>query len=94
MKTCLHNIPSAIEERGTEWPEEWPKRLETFPDWINNKDKLIADTEHWKAVVNNSYLTGLGINWTNIHNVMDMKAIYGGYAYKNTFTPLRIFAFL
>lgn len=80
MKTCLHNIPSAIEERGTEWPEEWPKRLETLPDWVNNKDKLISDTEHWKAIVNNSYLTGLGINWTSIHNVMDMKAIYGGFA--------------
>ncbi|KAL9665889.1 hypothetical protein QQ045_000210 [Rhodiola kirilowii] len=80
MKTCLHNIPSAIEERGTEWPEEWPKRLETFPDWVNNKDKLIADTNHWKAIVNNSYLTGVGINWTSIHNVMDMKAIFGGFA--------------
>ncbi|KAK9164141.1 hypothetical protein Syun_005043 [Stephania yunnanensis] len=80
MKTCLHTIPAAIEERGTEWPADWPKRLETFPDWLNNRENLIADTNHWKAVVENSYLNGLGINWSSIHNVMDMKAIYGGFA--------------
>ncbi|KAK9269967.1 hypothetical protein L1049_025540 [Liquidambar formosana] len=80
MKTCLHTIPAAIEQRGTEWPEEWPKRLETFHDWVDNKEKLIADTEHWKAILNKSYLIGMGIDWSNIRNVMDMKAIYGGFA--------------
>lgn len=79
MKTCLHTIPSAIEQRGTEWPEEWPKRLETLPDWLDDKDKLAADTRHWNSIVEKSYLTGMGINWSNIRNVMDMKAIYGGY---------------
>ncbi|XP_059633905.1 probable methyltransferase PMT28 isoform X2 [Cornus florida] len=78
MKTCLHTIPSAIEQRGTEWPEEWPKRLETFPDWMNNREKLIADTEHWKAIFNKSYLTGMGVEWSNVRNIMDMKAINGG----------------
>ncbi|KAA8537630.1 hypothetical protein F0562_027238 [Nyssa sinensis] len=80
MKTCLHTIPSSIEQRGTEWPEEWPKRLETFPDWMNNREKLIADTEHWKSIVNMSYLPGLGIEWSNVRNIMDMKAINGGFA--------------
>ncbi|KAF3446312.1 hypothetical protein FNV43_RR11491 [Rhamnella rubrinervis] len=80
MKTCLHTIPSAIEQHGTEWPEEWPKRLETYPDWFNDKEKLIADTKHWNSIVDKSYLTGIGIDWTNIRNVMDMKAIYGGFA--------------
>ncbi|CAK9178524.1 unnamed protein product [Ilex paraguariensis] len=82
MTTCLHTIPSAIEQRGTEWPEEWPKRLQTFPDWMNNKEKLIADTEHWQSIIDNSYLTGIGIDWSKIRNVMDMKAINGGYANK------------
>ncbi|KAI3464961.1 hypothetical protein Pfo_021624 [Paulownia fortunei] len=36
LKTCLHTIPEAIEQRGTEWPAEWPKRLHAFPDWMNN----------------------------------------------------------
>ncbi|KAJ7966748.1 S-adenosyl-L-methionine-dependent methyltransferases superfamily protein [Quillaja saponaria] len=80
MKTCLHTIPSAIEERGTEWPEEWPKRLESYPDWLNNKEKLVADTKHWKSIIDKSYLNGMGIDWSTIRNVMDMKAIYGGFA--------------
>ncbi|XP_057975689.1 probable methyltransferase PMT28 [Malania oleifera] len=80
MKACLNPIPVAIEQRGTEWPEEWPKRLETFPEWLSNKEKVIADTNHWKAILSRSYLTGLGIDWSNIRNVMDMKASYGGFA--------------
>ncbi|WOK95485.1 putative methyltransferase PMT28 [Canna indica] len=32
IKSCLHKVAAAIEERGTDWPEEWPKRLEAFPD--------------------------------------------------------------
>lgn len=80
LKTCLHAIPEAIEQRGTEWPEGWPKRLNTFPDWMNNREGLTADSEHWKAVVNRSYLTGLGVDWSSIRNVMDMKAINGGFA--------------
>ncbi|KAH9758697.1 hypothetical protein WN944_008718 [Citrus x changshan-huyou] len=80
MKTCLHTIPSSIEQHGTEWPEEWPKRLETYPDWLNDKEKLSSDTRHWKAIVDRSYLTGLGIDWSKIRNVMDMKSIYGGFA--------------
>ncbi|KAF5468474.1 hypothetical protein F2P56_012622 [Juglans regia] len=80
IKTCLHTIPSAIEQHGAEWPEEWPKRLETYPEWLNDKEKLIADTNHWKAIVDKSYLTGIGIDWSNIRNVLDMKAIYGGFA--------------
>lgn len=84
MKTCLHIIPIGIEQHGAEWPEEWPKRLESYPDWANNKEKLVADTHHWNAIVNKSYLNGMGINWTSIRNVMDMKAIYGGYASKTS----------
>jgi len=85
IKTCLHKVPAAIEQRGTDWPEEWPKRLETFPDWLgDSQEKLHADDHHWKAIFNRSYLNGMGIDWSNIRNVMDMKAIYGGYAY----TPL------
>ncbi|KAL8244214.1 hypothetical protein R6Q59_010472 [Mikania micrantha] len=80
INSCLHPIPSAIEERGTEWPEEWPKRLQAFPDWMNNRDKLTSDTEHWKAIVEKSYLTGMGINWSTIRNVMDMHAIFGSFA--------------
>uniref|UniRef100_A0A1D1Y9B4 Methyltransferase n=1 Tax=Anthurium amnicola TaxID=1678845 RepID=A0A1D1Y9B4_9ARAE len=81
MKTCLHTIPAAIEQRGTDWPEEWPKRLETFPEWLaDSQERLIADAEHWKSVVNKSYLSGMGVDWPKVRNIMDMKAIYGGLA--------------
>ncbi|XP_042387569.1 probable methyltransferase PMT28 [Zingiber officinale] len=81
IKPCLHKVAAAIEERGTDWPEEWPKRLDTFPEWLaDSHDKLTADHKHWKAVVDKSYLGGLGIDWSTIRNVMDMKAIYGGFA--------------
>lgn len=80
INSCLHPIPSAIEERGTEWPEEWPKRLHTFPDWMNNREKLVSDSQHWKAIVDKSYLTGMGINWSTIRNVMDMHSIFGSFA--------------
>lgn len=80
VKACLHKVAAAIEQRGTDWPEEWPKRLETFPEWLaDSEDKLTKDHEHWKAIIDKSYLAGLGIDWSNIRNVMDMKAIYGGY---------------
>ncbi|KAF5182035.1 S-adenosyl-l-methionine-dependent methyltransferases superfamily protein [Thalictrum thalictroides] len=80
IKACLHGIPSAIEQRGTEWPAEWPQRLQTFPEWLSNRENLVADTEHWKSIVEKSYLNGMGINWSNVRNVMDMKAMYGGFA--------------
>ncbi|RWW48460.1 hypothetical protein BHE74_00045461, partial [Ensete ventricosum] len=79
VKACLHKVAAAIEQRGTDWPEEWPKRLETFSEWLaDSEDKLTKDHEHWKAIIDKSYLAGLGINWSNIRNVMDMKAMYGG----------------
>ncbi|MQL83813.1 hypothetical protein Taro_016315 [Colocasia esculenta] len=81
ITACLHTNPASIEQRGTDWPEEWPKRLEIFPEWFSDsQEKLIADAEHWKAVVNKSYLGGMGIDWSKVRNVMDMKAIYGGIA--------------
>jgi len=41
---------------------------------------VATDHNHWKAVVEKSYLDGLGIDWSNIRNVMDMRAVYGGFA--------------
>ncbi|XP_078180001.1 S-adenosyl-L-methionine-dependent methyltransferases superfamily protein [Carex rostrata] len=81
IPTCLHRVPAAIEERGSDWPEEWPNRLEAFPDWLGDlQGRLHADQGHWRTVVERSYLNGMGIDWSTIRNVMDMKAIYGGFA--------------
>ncbi|KAK1356902.1 hypothetical protein POM88_050158 [Heracleum sosnowskyi] len=43
-------------------------------------EDFAADYEHWKRAVSASYLTGLGIDWSSVRNVMDMKAVYGGFA--------------
>ncbi|CAD6214826.1 unnamed protein product [Miscanthus lutarioriparius] len=81
IKHCLHKAPVGIEERGSDWPEEWPKRLESFPEWLGGTQTRVAsDHNHWKAVVEKSYLDGLGIDWSNIRNVMDMRAVFGGFA--------------
>ncbi|KAG8061107.1 hypothetical protein GUJ93_ZPchr0003g18514 [Zizania palustris] len=81
IRHCLHKAPVGIEERGSEWPEEWPKRVETFSEWLGDlQTRVAADHNHWKAVVEKSYFDGLGIDWSNIQNVLDMKAVYGGFA--------------
>ncbi|BAF13342.1 probable methyltransferase PMT28 [Oryza sativa Japonica Group] len=81
IRHCLHKAPVGIEERGSEWPEEWPKRIETFPEWLGDlQTRVEADHKHWKAVVEKSYLDGLGIDWSNIRNVLDMRAVFGGFA--------------
>ncbi|KAK1323838.1 putative methyltransferase PMT28 [Acorus calamus] len=81
IRSCVYTLPSAIEQRGTDWPEEWPQRLNNFPEWLSDtRDQLIADSKHWKTIVNKSYLNGMGIDWSKVRNVMDMKAIYGGFA--------------
>lgn len=82
MESCLHRVPTD-EERGTEWPEEWPQRLEKVPFWLKGDlhDRFISETEHWKRIVSKSYLQGLGIDWSAVRNVMDMKTVYGGYEF-------------
>ncbi|MBA0869667.1 hypothetical protein Goshw_001236 [Gossypium schwendimanii] len=89
LKTCMHKIPVDASERGSKWPEKWPERLEKSPYWLLSShvgvygkaapEDFIADYEHWKRGIK-SYLNGMGINWSSIRNVMDMKAVYGGFA--------------
>ncbi|CBI17424.3 unnamed protein product, partial [Vitis vinifera] len=90
LQACMHRAPVDGAERGTRWPEEWPRRLQVSPYWLNKAqmgiygrpapDDFASDYEHWKRVVNKSYLNGLGISWSNVRNVMDMRAVYGGFA--------------
>lgn len=84
----MHQVPQANNERGNQWPELWPQRLEKTPYWL--KDSQIgvygkpapadfdSDNQHWKHVVSNSYLKGMGITWSRVRNVMDMRSVYGG----------------
>ncbi|KVH92317.1 putative S-adenosyl-L-methionine-dependent methyltransferase [Cynara cardunculus var. scolymus] len=90
LQACMHKMPMMDTERGSHWPEEWPERVQKPPYWLNKSQIGIygkaapndfnADYEHWKSVVSKSYMSDLGINWSNIRNVMDMRAVYGGFA--------------
>ncbi|XP_027158058.1 probable methyltransferase PMT27 [Coffea eugenioides] len=90
LQACLHKVPIEANQRGSDWPEEWPRRLQTPPYWLNRSqmgiygkpapEDFTADYEHWKQVVSKLYLSGLGISWSDVRNIMDMRAVYGGFA--------------
>lgn len=90
LQSCLHKIPVEKSERGSQWPEQWPDRVQKVPYWLTSSqvgvygkpapEDFTADYQHWKRVVTQSYLNGMGISWTNVRNVMDMRAVYGGFA--------------
>ena len=75
-------------ERGSRWPDNWPRQVQTPPYWLNKSQMgiygkpapvdFMTDYEHWKQVVSKTYLSGLGISWDNVRNIMDMRAVYGG----------------
>jgi len=89
MKVCIHKIPIG-EGSSSEWPVDWPLRVDTPPLSLSNSSKGIYgkpavedyefDTDHWKHVIQKSYLEGVGVDWSTVRNVMDMKAGYGGFA--------------
>ncbi|XP_074570279.1 putative methyltransferase PMT26 [Curcuma longa] len=90
LQACMHKLPVDLTSRGKKWPEQWPLRLEKVPYWLNNSQlgvygkpapaDFTSDYEHWKHVVRKSYASGMGINWSTVRNVMDMRSVYGGFA--------------
>ncbi|KAE8676547.1 putative methyltransferase PMT27 [Hibiscus syriacus] len=90
LQACMHKAPVDSAERGSHWPEPWPERLEKSPYWLSSsqvgvygkaaQEDFTADNEHWKRVVTKSYINGMGISWSSVRNVMDMNAVYGGFA--------------
>ncbi|KAJ8771683.1 hypothetical protein K2173_026860 [Erythroxylum novogranatense] len=89
LDACMHKVPVGVSERGSRWPEMWPLRLEKPPYWLKSQvgvygkaaqEDFSNDYKHWKTVVSQSYLNGMGINWSFVRNVMDMRAVYGGFA--------------
>lgn len=90
LQACIHKVPVGASERGSQWPEQWPARAEKPPYWLSSSQvgvygkaapvDFTEDYEHWKRVVTKSYISGMGINWSTVRNVMDMRAVYGGFA--------------
>lgn len=92
MVACMHRVPVDKTERGAKWPEPWPRRLKRAPYWLNSSQigiygkptpqDFVADNERWKNVVDE--LSNLGITWSSVRNVMDMRAVYGGSVFLRT----------
>ncbi|KAI4317083.1 hypothetical protein L6164_024992 [Bauhinia variegata] len=90
LQACMHKVPVDSTQRGSQWPEQWPARLTTPPYWLLSSqvgvygkpapEDFNSDYKHWKRVVSKSYLNGMGINWSNVRNAMDMNSVYGGFA--------------
>ncbi|XP_028770712.1 probable methyltransferase PMT26 [Neltuma alba] len=90
LQACMHKVPVDSGERGSQWPEQWPARLTKAPYWLLSSqtgvygkpapDDFTTDYKHWSRVVSKSYLNGMGIDWSNVRNVMDMRSVYGGFA--------------
>ncbi|XP_020572743.1 probable methyltransferase PMT26 isoform X2 [Phalaenopsis equestris] len=88
LQACMHRLPVHPVLRGFGWPDKWPSRLERAPYWLDKAQVGIygkpapedfqTDFQHWKRVVSKSYLNGIGINWSTVRNIMDMRSVYGG----------------
>ncbi|KAG5123574.1 hypothetical protein AAZX31_11G070500 [Glycine max] len=99
LRACLHKVPVDKAERGAKWPETWPRRLHKPPYWLNNSQTgiygkpapqdFVADNERWKNVVDE--LSNAGITWSNVRNIMDMRAVYGGFAAALRDLPVWVF---
>ncbi|XP_078440148.1 putative methyltransferase PMT27 [Wolffia australiana] len=90
LQNCIPKLPTESSARGIIWPELWPGRLSSPPHWLNSSEldvygkptaeEFVADQERWKTIFSTSYRFGVGVDWTKVRNVMDMRAVYGGFA--------------
>ncbi|KAJ8443939.1 hypothetical protein Cgig2_032763 [Carnegiea gigantea] len=88
LQRCLSQLPPG----ASRWPPLWPERLSAkplgLPPTLFVEELFHNDTKYWSDVVSDVYLGGLGINWTNVRNVMDMTASHGGFAAALEHMPL------
>ncbi|XP_044462499.1 probable methyltransferase PMT23 isoform X1 [Mangifera indica] len=84
LSNCLSRLPVDGKGKFFRWPAPWPQRLSSksprLLSKLNAEETYIKDSTHWSALVSDVYLRGLAIDWSNVRNVMDMNASYGGFA--------------
>lgn len=80
LQQCIHKVAKDPSERGFKWPALWPSRLEEPPYWLKGASLkgFTDDYNHWKDAFAKLYLDGIGVDWSLVRNVMDMRASYGG----------------
>ncbi|KAL2333751.1 hypothetical protein Fmac_014964 [Flemingia macrophylla] len=91
LQACMHKLPVFKAERGTRWPEPWPLRHKKVPYWVEKQasQEFAADNERWINVVDE--LSNIGVTWSNVRNIMDMRATFGGFAAALKDLPVWVF---
>ncbi|XP_047319556.1 probable methyltransferase PMT23 [Impatiens glandulifera] len=80
LDSCLTPLPTDAEPRS-DWPSPWPERLNSKPHSLPAESNTFDDdSKQWSGIVYDIYLDNLGIKWSSVRNVIDMKAGYGGFA--------------
>ncbi|KAL4189622.1 hypothetical protein AMTRI_Chr08g166260 [Amborella trichopoda] len=95
LGTCLYEILSSGSDNRYGWPEQWPERLNRKPlslseklDAMSSRGDFYEDGKFWTRIVSDRYLHGFGIDWSGIQNIMDMNAVYGGFAAALIYKPV------
>lgn len=85
LQSCITPLPeNGLGGNLPEWPARLstpPRRLETvvMDAGLAKPQVFKSDQRYWHAVVE-SYLRGLGLHKEEFRNIMDMRAMYGGFA--------------
>ncbi|KAG0572375.1 hypothetical protein KC19_VG090000 [Ceratodon purpureus] len=85
LQPCITLLPeNGLGGYLLEWPTRLstpPRRLETvvMDAGIAKPQVFKSDHRYWHAIVK-SYLRGLGLHQEEFRNIMDMRAMYGGFA--------------
>ncbi|CAL9153798.1 unnamed protein product [Musa hybrid cultivar] len=87
LDSCLPRIPVLSSDQQDNWPTFWPDRLNSKSSSLSEEqsnkyaeEKFIVDMKLWEKLVTEVCFHDLAINWSNIRNVMDMNAGFGGFA--------------
>ncbi|XP_010255504.1 PREDICTED: probable methyltransferase PMT13 [Nelumbo nucifera] len=85
LKNCVSKMSSHVGEYAVGSIPNWPKRLTKAPSRAtllkNGVDVFDADTRRWaRRVVHYKESLNLKLGTPSIRNVMDMNALYGGFA--------------
>uniref|UniRef100_M8CR38 Methyltransferase n=1 Tax=Aegilops tauschii TaxID=37682 RepID=M8CR38_AEGTA len=70
-------LPALEARHGQVVPQRAGRRLVQGEERHGHESRL---RRHWRRVMDKSYLNGLGVDWSRVRNVMDMRAAYGGFA--------------
>uniref|UniRef100_A0A0D3BS77 Methyltransferase n=1 Tax=Brassica oleracea var. oleracea TaxID=109376 RepID=A0A0D3BS77_BRAOL len=45
LEACMHKVTEDSSKRGASWPNMWPERLETAPEWLDSQEGVYGPRE-------------------------------------------------